>query len=133
MDATELSSSTHHWTMEKKGKVTTKLIVLNFLLFAFLLINTLILGSIVFFNAHVMIVLYVLFSTPIFIILCPLYFILGRRDISVVDKLLPCIPTAAFIWLFFQQKEAVIPVVMVISGLSCIALVVLTVGKLVSN
>ena len=114
------------------GKVTAKLIILDSLLAIFLLINIWILVSILFLNAHVMTVILIFYSIPIFFILCILFFILGKHDMSAFDKLLPCIPTAAFVWLFLQQEEALLPVIMIVSGLSFLALVILTVRKLKS-
>ena len=119
--------------MEKKGRLTVKLIILDSLLFIFLLINIWTLVRILFLNAHVMQVIWVFFSIPIFIILSILFIILGWHDMSVVDKLLPCIPTAAFIWLYFQQEEALLSIITIVAGLSCLALVILTVRKLVST
>ena len=119
--------------MEKMGRVTAKFIILNSLLFIFLLINICILVSILFFNAHVMTVILIFYSIPIFFFLCILFFILGWRDMSAFNKLLPCIPTAAFVWLFLQQEEELFPIILIVSGLSCLALVILTVRKLVST
>ncbi|MBA7699930.1 hypothetical protein ES703_108636 [subsurface metagenome] len=119
--------------MDKKGRVTAKLIILDSLLFIFLLINIWTLVRILFLNAHVMQVILVFYSIPIFFILCILFFILGRHDMSAFDKLLPCIPTAAFIWLYLDQRDVVLLPSMIVGGLSCLALVILTVRKLVST
>ena len=119
--------------MDKKGRVTAKLIILDSLLFIFLLINIWTLVRILFLNAHVMQVILVFYSIPIFFILCILFFILGWHDMSAFDKLLPCIPTAAFIWLYLDQRDVVLLPSMIVGGLSCLALVILTVRKLVST
>ena len=119
--------------MEKKGRVTVKVIILDSLLFIFLLINLCILVSILFLNAHVMTIILVFWSIPIFFILCILFFILGWHDMSAFEKLLPCIPTAAFIWLYFQQEEVLLPIIIIVVGLSSLALVMLTVRKLTST
>ena len=119
--------------MEKKGRVTVKVIILDSLLFIFLLMNIWTLVRILFLNAHVMTIILVFWSIPIFFILCILFFILGWHDMSAVDKLLPCIPTAAFVWLYFQQEEVLLPIIMIVVGLSCLALVMLTVRKLSST
>ena len=119
--------------MEKKGRVTAKLIILDSLLFILLLCNIWILVSVLFLNAPHMTLIWTIFTIPTLFILCILVFILGWRDMSAFHKILPCISIAAFIWVYVEQFGLPLYVMLIVSGLSCIALVTLTLRKLVST
>ena len=117
--------------MEKKGRGTRTANILNLLLFIFVVLNVLVAASAYFGSEYNYLGL--LFSCPPLFVLCILFFVSGKRDISNSNKLLACIPTASFIWLMFTWRDAVFIISMIVGSLSCLALVILTVLKLGST
>jgi len=123
--------------MEKKGRGTFKVVVLNSVLFLVLLLHIWIYASALLINE------YYLWGTPLttalLFILGILFLIFGKPHMSVFNKLLPFIPAVASSWKVFIGRieiggsDAELVLIIIVSALSCLALVILTVRKLVST
>jgi len=123
--------------MEKKGRGTRKVVVFNLVLFLVLLLHIWINASALLINEHYL--WGTLLTIPLLFILGILFVIFGKPYMSVFNKLLPFIPVVASSWKVFIGRiqiggsDAELVFIIIISALSCLALVILTVRKLVST
>ena len=117
--------------MHKESTGTRKASVLNVLFLIFLTLNIVVAAS-AYFDSYTNAMLFV-FTLPLLFLLCILLIVVGKRDISDSNKLLAGIATAAFISVMFSGSDVVLLIVMIVGALACLALVILTVRRLVSG
>ena len=123
--------------MGKKSQVTDKVVILNLVLFLVLLLHIWIVASGLLINEWNL--FGTLLTIPLLFILGILFVIFGKPYMSVFNKLLPFIPVVASSWKVFIGRiqiggsDAELVLIIIISALSCLALVILTVRKLVST
>ena len=122
--------------MEKRGRATDKVVILNLVLFLVLLLH-------IWINASALLISeYYLWGTlltiPLLFILGILFVIFGKPYMSVFNKLLPFIPAVASIWKVFIGRveiggsDAELVFFIIISALSCFIVIILTVRRLTS-
>lgn len=122
--------------MEKRGRATDKVVILNLVLFLVLLLH-------IWINASALLISeYYLWGTlltiPLLFILGILFVIFGKPYMSVFNKLLPFIPAVASIWKVFIGRveiggsDAELVFFIIISALSCFIVIILTVRRLAS-
>jgi len=122
--------------MEKRGRATDKVVILNLVLFLVLLLHIWINASALLISEYYL--WGTLFTIPLLFILGILFVIFGKPYMSVFNKLLPFIPAVASIWKVFIGRveiggsDAELVFFIIISALSCFIVIILTVRRLAS-
>ena len=122
--------------MEKRGRATDKVVILNLVLFLVLLLHIWISASALLISEYYL--LGTLLTIPLLFILGILFVIFGKPYMSVFNKLLPFIPAVASIWKVFIGRveiggsDAELVFFIIISALSCFIVIILTVRRLAS-
>ena len=122
--------------MEKRGRATDKVVILNLVLFLVLLLHIWINASALLISEYYL--WGTLFTIPLLFILGILFVIFGKPNMSVFNKLLPFIPAVASIWKVFIGRveiggsDAELVFFIIISALSCFIVIILTVRRLAS-